>query len=374
MQASWTRTPLRLAVPVNRGLSCLNPTRSTFNSHLLGSSYLLPTPTPTQTRPSSSSSQWKLRQKSDPYARLRHVEGLKSRAAFKLLELDAKYCFFRRGQGQVVVDLGYAPGSWSQVAVECTAPNGTVLGIDIIPAQPPKGVSTIQGNFLSPGVQRMVKQVLVEGDKKRRAERKTRRKGREGVLEGEGVVEREGAEEGGDEIADRPSYIDLERMAAREDEAEIGSPVEPSSASSEPSASPSPSPSPDESTQPKEEADESTQPKEKAEEKPNLRLVDVVLSDMMMNTSGIYFKDHAGSMDLCHAALTFASETLKPGGSFVCKFYQGAEDKAFEKLLRQMFVRVHREKPDASRKESREAFFVARDRIGEVTLEDIEGQ
>ena len=109
----------------------------------------------------------------------------------------------------------------------------------------------------------------------------------------------------------------------------------------------------------------------------------------MMNTSGITFKDHAGSMvrshplacisppspistypletpafsitssnnkiprgktqDLCHAALTFASETLKPNGHFVCKFYQGAEDKAFETLLRKMFAKVHREKPESSR-------------------------
>lgn len=45
----------------------------------------------------------------------------------------------------------------------------------------------------------------------------------------------------------------------------------------------------------------------------------------------------------------FASDTLKPGGHFVCKFYQGAEDKQFENLLKKMFARVHREKPDSSR-------------------------
>ncbi|KAL2171556.1 hypothetical protein VTG60DRAFT_2389 [Thermothelomyces hinnuleus] len=94
----------------------------------------------------------------------------------------------------------------------------------------------------------------------------------------------------------------------------------------------------------------------------------------MMNTSGIAFKDHAGSMDLCRAALSFASETLKPGGHFVCKFYQGAEDKAFEMLLKKMFAKVHREKPESSRSESREAFFVALKRKGEATLEDIEVQ
>jgi len=49
------------------------------------------------------------------------------------------------------------------------------------------------------------------------------------------------------------------------------------------------------------------------------------------------------------AALTFASDTLKPGGHFVCKFYQGSEDKAFENLLKKMFAKVHREKPESSR-------------------------
>ncbi|KAK4110094.1 ribosomal RNA methyltransferase [Canariomyces notabilis] len=91
-----------------------------------------------------------------------------------------------------------------------------------------------------------------------------------------------------------------------------------------------------------------------------------------MNTSGVAFRDHAGSMDLCRAALSFASDTLKTGGNFVCKFYQGAEDKAFEGLLKKMFARVHREKPESSRSESKEAFFVALRRKGDVKLEDID--
>lgn len=63
--------------------------------------------------------------------------------------------------------------------------------------------------------------------------------------------------------------------------------------------------------------------------------------------------------DLCRSALYFAFDTLKVGGHFVCKFYQGAEDKQLEKQLRAMFAKVHREKPESSRAESREAFFVA---------------
>jgi 21S rRNA (uridine2791-2'-O)-methyltransferase len=53
--------------------------------------------------------------------------------------------------------------------------------------------------------------------------------------------------------------------------------------------------------------------------------------------------------DLCAAALSFANETLKTGGHFVCKFYQGSEDKALEMRLKQLFWKVHREKPDSSR-------------------------
>ena len=260
MHAPWGRAPVRLLVPGTGLSSRLSPSTTSPSVPLSSPLSLLPlrhrprTPPPppppsslTQTRPSSASSRWKLRQGADPFARSARVQGLKSRAAFKLLELDAKYHLFRRGRGQVVVDLGYAPGSWSQVAVDRTAPGGTVVGIDIIPAQPPKGVSTIQGNFLSPGVQGLVKQFLVEGEKKRRVERRTARR-RERGGEEEGVVAEEG-EERVDEIAERPSYIDLERMAAHESEAESGS--EAASSSTDEGG-------------PKEE-----------QERPNLRLVDV---------------------------------------------------------------------------------------------------
>ena len=53
--------------------------------------------------------------------------------------------------------------------------------------------------------------------------------------------------------------------------------------------------------------------------------------------------------DLCAAALQFASDTLRPGGHFVAKFYQGAEDKKLEQRLKKLFTKVHREKPESSR-------------------------
>jgi len=97
----------------------------------------------------------------------------------------------------------------------------------------------------------------------------------------------------------------------------------------------------------------------------------VVLSDMMMNTSGINFKDHAGSMDLCAAAVQFSYDTLRVGGHLVCKFYQGSEDKQLEAKLKNMFAVVHREKPESSRSESKESYFVALRRKRMVEGDDV---
>ncbi|KAK1713132.1 FtsJ-like methyltransferase [Colletotrichum lupini] len=288
-----------------------------------------------QTRASFSNSRWKMRQGKDFFAREAKVQGLKSRAAFKLLEMDAKYKIFRKGQ--TVVDL---------VAVERTKPNGQILGIDIIPAQPPKGVSTIQGNFLSPDVQGMVKDYL-----ERARHRKRNSLPAEEDEEQENDEEESPADSEATVIEEKPSYIDMERAAF----------------------------------------ETSSTAKDGSEAKKG-RLVDdqIMLSDMsapwdqtsgfgvnslsnpyhrMMNTSGMAFRDHAGSMDLCGAALQFANDTLKNGGHFVCKFYQGSEDREFEKKLKTLFAKVFREKPESSRSDSKEAYFVALRRKGNVSLE-----
>ncbi|KAH8434737.1 2' O-ribose methyltransferase [Aspergillus melleus] len=157
------------------------------------------------------------------------------------------------------------------MAVIRTKPNGRVLGVDINPAQPLKGVSAIQGNFLDPKVQAHLQMLLrgPEGDKS-------------------------------SEISDTRGVKSKENLnSTSQDRSE--------------------------------------------------RTVDVVLSDMMMNTSGISSKDHAGSMDLCHAALLFSYKALKIGGHFICKFYQGAEDRDLEYQLKALFEKVHRVKPQSSR-------------------------
>lgn len=187
--------------------------------------------------------------------------------------MDAKYKLFKKASAQVVVDLGFAPGSWSQVALERTQPDGYILGIDLIPAQPPRGVSTIQGNFLSPGVQGMVKAYLIEEEGRRKEEKRAAKKekrerekgspapeqeGRSGLAEGKAEAEAENTidgtagevkksqaetqtkkeEEGGKEvdegtvITEQPSYIDMERTAVRTSELESGR-VNPATGASE---------------------------------------------------------------------------------------------------------------------------------------------
>lgn len=105
------------------------------------------------------------RQSQDQFAKAAKVSGLKSRAAFKLIQINDRYRLFK--PGMTVVDLGFAPGSWSQVAVDLTKPSGRVLGVDLIPSQPPKGVNTIQGDFLSLDVQREIKTFLRDPDRGR---------------------------------------------------------------------------------------------------------------------------------------------------------------------------------------------------------------
>jgi 23S rRNA (uridine2552-2'-O)-methyltransferase len=88
---------------------------------------------------------WKKRQQSDPYVKRAREAGYRARAAFKLLELDDKDRLFR--PGQFVVDLGAAPGSWCQVALEKVGASGRVVALDILPMEPIEGVVFIEGDF-----------------------------------------------------------------------------------------------------------------------------------------------------------------------------------------------------------------------------------
>lgn len=92
-----------------------------------------------------SDKRWLRRHVSDAYVQRAKAQGYRSRAAFKLLELDEKEQLFR--PGQIVVDLGAAPGSWSQVAAARVRPGGKVIAVDLLDIAPISGVTVLKGDF-----------------------------------------------------------------------------------------------------------------------------------------------------------------------------------------------------------------------------------
>lgn len=201
----------------------------------------------------------------DHHTKQSKEQGFRSRAAYKLIEIDQKFKLFNKNTANIV-DLGFAPGAWTQVALKRsqTLQNKmNILGVDLIDCSPPQGASFIQGDILSKKTHLAIKEHFQGG-------------------------------------------------------------------------------------------------------------VDVVLSDMMANTSGIKDNDHYASMDLCDGVLILACELLNQNGSLVMKFYSGAEDPLLQSRLQKMFHKVYRCKPDACRAELRELYFVClRRRLAEQKIEDI---
>lgn len=85
------------------------------------------------------------RQQRDPYVKQAQQSDYRSRAVYKLMEMDERDRLFR--PGLVVIDLGAAPGSWSQYAIQRVGPRGRVIAIDVLPVGPVQGVTVIQGDF-----------------------------------------------------------------------------------------------------------------------------------------------------------------------------------------------------------------------------------
>ena len=92
-----------------------------------------------------SSKEWMRRHVTDHYVKKAREQGYRSRAAFKLLEIDSKEKLFR--PGLTVLDLGAAPGGWSQVAAEKVKPGGRVVAVDLLPIAPISGVTIHKGDF-----------------------------------------------------------------------------------------------------------------------------------------------------------------------------------------------------------------------------------
>ena len=105
----------------------------------------------------TSSTRWLERQLNDPYVRRAKAENYRSRAAYKLLELDEKFGLLKGAKA--VVDLGIAPGGWSQV-VRRRVPQSRVVGIDLLPTDPIEGVAILQMDFMDEAAPDRLKQAL----------------------------------------------------------------------------------------------------------------------------------------------------------------------------------------------------------------------
>ena len=105
-----------------------------------------------------SSTEWLTRQLNDPYVAEARRRGYRSRAAFKLQQLDQRFHLLARGMR--VVDLGCAPGGWSQVAAERVGPSGTVVGVDLSETDSLPGVTLLRGDFRDAAVIARVRDAL----------------------------------------------------------------------------------------------------------------------------------------------------------------------------------------------------------------------
>jgi len=195
---------------------------------------------------SKSSRRWLAEHFDDQYVKAARQQGLRSRAAFKLMELDDKYQLLRKGMR--VVDLGSAPGSWTQVVQRVLGASGQVIALDILPMDPLEDVTFIQGDFTEDEPLALLEQAL------------------------------------------------------------------------------------------------------------NGQHVDLVLSDMAPNMSGMGAVDQPRVMYLAELALAFAEQWLEPGGSFVVKVFHGEGFDNFVKQSRSLFEKVQIRKPSASRPRSREVY------------------
>jgi 23S rRNA (uridine2552-2'-O)-methyltransferase len=202
---------------------------------------------------SKSSQRWLREHFSDPYVKKAQAEGLRSRAAFKLEELLSRDRVLK--PGMVVVDLGAAPGGWSQLVRRELGDSGRVIALDILDMPSLAGVEFIHGDFREPGP--------------------------------------------------------LSRL-----EASLGGAP-----------------------------------------------VDLVLSDMAPNMSGVEGVDQARSMYLAELARDFADQHLRTGGSFLIKLFQGAEFDQYIRDLRKRYASVKVRKPDASRSRSPEVYAMAQGKL-----------
>ena len=256
---------------------------------------------------STSSTRWLQRQLNDPYVQLARREGYRSRAAFKLLELDEKFGLLR--PGDTVVDLGCAPGGWTQVAVKKTGARGKVIGIDLLEVDPVAGADIFVLDFLADDAPEIIKKRLRDAAYTVSAHPQrplpTPPPAGEGMAAATALV---------------PSPHRGEDRGAREDGIVAAA----------------------------------------AGEGMGTGRANLVLSDMAANATGHAPTDHIRIIHLCDLAYQFATEILSPGGAFVCKVLKGGTERELLKKMQRDFVSVKHAKPAASRSDSAESYVVAR--------------
>jgi 23S rRNA (uridine2552-2'-O)-methyltransferase len=107
---------------------------------------------------SKTSQRWLKQHEQDPYVKKARVEGYRSRASYKLLEINDRLNLFR--PGQIIVDLGAAPGGWSQVAERCARPAGRIIALDLLDMEAIPGVEVIRGDFTTDDVYASLQETL----------------------------------------------------------------------------------------------------------------------------------------------------------------------------------------------------------------------
>ncbi len=197
-----------------------------------------------------SSKQWMQRHVSDTYVMQAQARGYRSRAAFKLIEIAKRDRLIH--PGATIVDLGAAPGSWTQVICQQAGPKATVIALDLLEVAPIPGATILRGDFREDAV-----------------------------------------------------LAQLESLLAG-------------------------------------------------------RRLDLVVSDLAPNITGIASSDQARSEALCELALEFSCKHLKTGCNFVVKAFQGSGFAGFQAAMRANFLTVVSRKPDASRDRSTEMYLVGK--------------
>ena len=194
------------------------------------------------------SKNWLNKQKKDIYVRQSKVDGYRARSAYKLIEIDEKFKVFNGGMS--VLDIGAAPGSWSQYASKVIK-NGKIISIDLKKMESIKNTIQIKGDFTDPNIQKEIKALLTRG-------------------------------------------------------------------------------------------------------------LDVVMSDMAVNTTGIKNIDSIQTGELCKEAMNFSKEVISSNGFFISKIFMGGTFNEIVALGKKIFKEVRVFKPQSSRKDSKESFIICK--------------